>query len=237
MRAAVLIVSPKSRNRGSFCPMTPATMFPVCIPIFNFTSSDCNLRIWSAARKSLARAGPCPSFSASSTSAGTTPTHATYSSPTVSTLSTLFVSQIESISENLSFKKLRSSCGDRVATRSSKPSIEMNKTVTRSTGSAMGSPGRLMIGLIMCAGIMYSKISNNLLLATLSLRSHAKRVRCDFSKLYLITVATTWDKLRISTLTAMCASEKYVCCVSCLYAKVEPKNTKNIQIHTKCIIS
>lgn len=28
----VLIVSPKRRNLGSFVPMTPATMEPVCIP-------------------------------------------------------------------------------------------------------------------------------------------------------------------------------------------------------------
>ena len=34
--AEVLIVSPKRRKRGSFRPMTPARIAPVCMPILNF---------------------------------------------------------------------------------------------------------------------------------------------------------------------------------------------------------
>mmetsp|Transcript_105437 Transcript_105437/g.251108 ORF Transcript_105437/g.251108 Transcript_105437/m.251108 type:complete len:201 (-) Transcript_105437:806-1408(-) len=43
--AEVLMVSPKRRNLGSFWPITPAWISPVCTPILNLIFSDCSWRI------------------------------------------------------------------------------------------------------------------------------------------------------------------------------------------------
>mmetsp|Transcript_67298 Transcript_67298/g.217253 ORF Transcript_67298/g.217253 Transcript_67298/m.217253 type:complete len:342 (+) Transcript_67298:1410-2435(+) len=97
IRAAVLIVSPNSRNRGSLFPMTPATTGPVWIPIFKITSSldsEETFKISEATRISRPRISWWPCFSSSSTSAGTTPTAQTYSSPTVSILVTSCLAQM-----------------------------------------------------------------------------------------------------------------------------------------------
>mmetsp|Transcript_79028 Transcript_79028/g.228465 ORF Transcript_79028/g.228465 Transcript_79028/m.228465 type:complete len:256 (+) Transcript_79028:1524-2291(+) len=133
IRAAMFIVSPKRRYRGNFVPMTPATTGPVWMPIRSMTESAGQRSIAPAALKSLSSKKPCPWCSCNSMSFGVTPTHATYSSPTVSILVTWCFSQTRSINVNWSFKNLRSWLGVIELVKVSKSAMTTNNTDTQFT--------------------------------------------------------------------------------------------------------
>mmetsp|Transcript_73405 Transcript_73405/g.202613 ORF Transcript_73405/g.202613 Transcript_73405/m.202613 type:complete len:261 (+) Transcript_73405:2251-3033(+) len=118
----------------------------------------------------------------SRTSAGTTPTAATYSSPMVSILVTWCSQQIVSRREKCWFRKLSNICGVMELACASKSAIMMNSTDTQLAFSAITTSGFCSKGPSTCSGSMYSKISKILWLASLCFMSLMKSLRCDLSR-------------------------------------------------------
>mmetsp|Transcript_71013 Transcript_71013/g.224307 ORF Transcript_71013/g.224307 Transcript_71013/m.224307 type:complete len:239 (-) Transcript_71013:379-1095(-) len=236
-RAAKFIVSPNKRYRGSFMPMTPATMGPVCNPILYLTVAVCSSRIWIAARTRRASMGVCPSRSASSLSEGRTPTQATYSSRTVSIFATPLAAKIWSIMANCSFRNLSSWPGFILMVILSNSSIIMNRMDTRSTCSAMGTSGLFSIGPMTCAGIMYSRWRKIRLLVVFCWRSCRNLRRSPRSLWNLRAMAIVLAAPSSSARTAM-SKELYGWPPKvCRQATVQPMCTPTSQHQRKYSIS
>mmetsp|Transcript_95398 Transcript_95398/g.270030 ORF Transcript_95398/g.270030 Transcript_95398/m.270030 type:complete len:357 (+) Transcript_95398:1855-2925(+) len=202
IRAAVLIVSPKRRKRGSFCPMTPATTGPVWIPILSMTSSllsasaqglvpwpDWSAKISLAARMRRPRIPWWPCSMSSLSSSGTTPTAQTYSSPTVSIFVTPCRAQMLSKCVKCLLRNARRSPAESLRAVWSKSTSMMKRTDTRFTWSAITPPGFFSIGTMTCSGTMYSRMWYIFSLASRSFTSYTNLVLWPLCRYSFLTMA------------------------------------------------
>mmetsp|Transcript_78534 Transcript_78534/g.222038 ORF Transcript_78534/g.222038 Transcript_78534/m.222038 type:complete len:204 (+) Transcript_78534:427-1038(+) len=189
MRAAVLIVSPKSLKRGSLWPMTPATTGPVCMPILKMAPRgwDCSCLISAAASTSRCRIPEWPWSASSSRSAGTTPTAQTYSSPTVSTFVTRCAAQIRSKRVKYPLRKAMTSRGESLLATWSKSTNMMNRTETRCTCSAVAVPFNM--GTMRKDGSTYCRTRKYVSLCSLCLKARTNLFLLHFSVLRFFRTA------------------------------------------------
>mmetsp|Transcript_60709 Transcript_60709/g.185425 ORF Transcript_60709/g.185425 Transcript_60709/m.185425 type:complete len:410 (+) Transcript_60709:1092-2321(+) len=166
MRAVVLMVSPKSLNRGNLWPTQPATMGPVWMPILNSTWRSLPWMGWKCCRRSMSsatrsrrsRITAWPNSCATRLSSGTTPTAHTYSAPIVSIFVTPCLAQIASNSQKQSLRKVTSMSGVISRAMSSKSSMVTKSNEAVSQRSARGLPGSRSTGSTSAGGSINAKI-------------------------------------------------------------------------------